>query len=167
MFETARHIWLRQALAPACLTHIVDVGANPVEDVPYHPLLSAGGCTVTGFEPQKAAFDKLQKIKGPLETYHHFAVGDGGRRSLNLMAHDTMTSFYHGDMDSCEYLKRFGNSLKIKQQVMIDTVALDQAPDVPDFHLLKIDIQGGEIDVFRGAAAKLARAIAVIPEVRF
>ncbi|MGV6839127.1 MAG: FkbM family methyltransferase [Planktomarina sp.] len=165
-FDPTRHTWLRTTLATQRLTHIVDVGANPAEEVPYKPLLDAAGCRLTGFEPQKEAYEKLLKIKGPLETYHQFAVGDGSRKVLNLMAHDTMTSFFEGDMDSAAYLKRFGPAMQIKQKVMLDTVALDHADDVDDFDVLKIDIQGGELDVFRGGAAKLARALVVIPEVR-
>ena len=44
---------LCQLLSPNRLTEVVDVGANPiVGDPPYKPMLDAGLCNVTGFEPQ-------------------------------------------------------------------------------------------------------------------
>lgn len=165
-FDANRSAWLRDVLKPSRLTHIVDVGANPVEPVPYEGLLASGGCTLTGFEPQKEAFEKLQKIKGPNETYHQFAVGDGRVRQLYLMTHDTMTSFFEGDDEAIGYLRRFSGSLKTKSVEAMETVALDMA-DIGDFDLLKIDIQGGETIVFSGAPEKLSRAVAVIPEVRW
>lgn len=165
-FSAQRSQWLRQVLAPKRRTHIVDVGANPIEPVPYQDLLRDNGCKLTGFEPQAEAFAKLQKIKGPNEEYHQFAVGDGKTRDLNLMAHDSMTSFFEGDMQGAKYLGRFGPAMQIKETVSLKTVALDNS-DVTDFDLLKIDIQGGEPIVFGGASDKLSRAVAVIPEVRW
>lgn len=165
-FDRDRKQWLRDTLQPARPTHIVDVGANPIEDVPYKALLDAGCCKLTGFEPQQHAFEKLLKIKGPHEEYHQFAVGDGQTRTLYLTQHDSMTSFYKGDFNSTNFLRRFGPALKVTQEVELETVALDGS-DVADFDLLKIDIQGGETIVFDGANDKLTRAVAVVPEVRW
>lgn len=167
LFDPDRASWLRDALAPVTPTHVVDVGANPIEPVPYAELLANGGTRLTGFEPQAQAYAKLQKIKGSNETYHQFAVGDGRVRRLYLTRHDSMTSFFRGDMEGCRYLGRFGPALEVTEEVDLQTVALDNAAEVGDFHLLKIDIQGGETAVFRGATKRLSRAIAVIPEVRF
>lgn len=166
-FDGARSAWLRETLQAERLTHVVDVGANPIEEVPYAPLLKAGGCRLTGFEPQTEAFEKLQNIKGPNETYFPFAVGDGETQMLNLMQNGAMTSFFAGKTASTQYLQRFGRPLRIRDTVELETVALDQADAVASFDLLKIDIQGGEVIVFEGAAQKLQSAVAVIPEVRF
>lgn len=167
VFDVKRSAWLCNTLKAEKLTHIVDVGANPVEPAPYQDLLNAGGCQLTGFEPQDEAFAKLQNIKGPLETYHKFAVGAGNVKSLNIMGHDSMTSFFKGDAKSTRFLQRFVGALKTVKTIRFQTMALDKCEAVPPFDLLKIDIQGGEIEVFNGAAHKLKSAIAVIPEVRF
>ncbi len=165
-FSSERTHWLIKTLMADGLTHVVDVGANPIEPVPYGDLLKMGGCKVTGFEPGKVAFEKLQKIKGKNETYHNFAVGDGQTRKLYFTKHDSMSSFYKGDFKGAAFLRRFGPSMEVVGEEDLPTVALDQS-DVPDFDLLKIDIQGGETIVFDGASKKLARAVAVIPEVRW
>ncbi len=165
-FDFERTKWLITTLMADGLTHIVDVGANPIEPVPYSDLLKMGGCKVTGFEPGKVAFQKLQKIKGKNETYHNFAVGDGKTRKLYFTKHDSMSSFYKGDFKGCSYLRRFAGGLEVVEEIDLDTVALDKSK-VPDFQLLKIDIQGGETIVFDGASQKLSNAVAVIPEVRW
>ena len=48
---------LRELVSPSRLTHVVDVGANPNDGgkPPYLPMLNAGICRVTGFEPQQEA----------------------------------------------------------------------------------------------------------------
>lgn len=41
-------------LVPRRLTEVVDIGASPIDgDPPYKPMLTAGLCRVTGFEPRK------------------------------------------------------------------------------------------------------------------
>jgi len=112
------------------------------------------------------AFEKLQKIKGKNETYHNFAVGDGQTRKLYFTKHDSMSSFYKADFKGTSFLRRFGPGMQVVGEEDLPTVALDQS-DVPEFQLLKIDIQGGETIVFNGAAARLTKAVAVIPEVRW
>ena len=60
------------------LTEVVDVGANPIDGVPpYAPMLSAGLCRVTGFEPQEFALRDLLQKMGSKERYLPYAVGDG------------------------------------------------------------------------------------------
>ena len=74
------------------LTHVVDIGANPIEGVPpYKPLLDAQLCRVTGFEPQASALAELNRKKGAYETYLPYAVGDGREHSLNLCAYSGWT----------------------------------------------------------------------------
>jgi hypothetical protein len=64
----------RNLLSPQRLTDVVDVGANPIEgEPPYAPMLAAGLCRVTGFEPQQEALLELQTKKGPNERYLPYA----------------------------------------------------------------------------------------------
>ena len=76
-------------LLPQRLTEVVDVGASPIDgEPPYAPMLSAGLCRVTGFEPQEQALLELQRKKGPDERYLPYAVGDGAAHTLNLCLGD-------------------------------------------------------------------------------
>ncbi len=147
-------------------TRIVDVGANPLGEAPYAALLRVGGCDVVGFEPQPSAFAELQKIKSDSETYLPFAVGDGTRKELKIYRSSGFTSVYEPYVPGINFLG-FSRMGQVTQRIGMDTVALDQASGVGDFDLLKIDIQGGEVDVFRGGEQSLKHAMVVIVELRY
>jgi hypothetical protein len=71
------------------LTHVVDIGANPVDGAPpYKPLLDAQLCRLTGFEPQPVALAELNRKKGTNKTYLPYAVGDGGEHTLKPRGRD-------------------------------------------------------------------------------
>lgn len=149
-------------------TCVVDVGANPNEgtDAPYRQMLGLNLCDVVGFEPQLEAFADLEKIKGPRETYFPFAVGNGGACELKVFAMSGFTSIFEPD-EAAKNILPLRNWQKITARVPFDTVRLDDAAGVPRFDLLKIDIQGGEGEVFAGAVERLKTAAAVIVELRY
>jgi FkbM family methyltransferase len=157
--------FLLSQLKTKCPTRVVDVGANPISDAPYKALLQMGGCDVVGFEPQPAEFQKLEQIKSSRETYFPFAVGDGSTKVLKIYLSSGMTSVYEPYRPAGALLGR-PKLLRVRERVPMQTVALDSVDAIEGFELLKIDIQGGEVDVFRGAATKIALAVAVIVEVR-
>ncbi len=59
---------------------------------------------------------------------------------------------------------RWGTGLTVKEVVEVPTHRLDSLKEIPEFDLLKIDIQGGEATVFRSGKKKLETAVAVITE---
>lgn len=147
-------------------TRIVDVGANPLGEAPYAALLGMGGCDVVGFEPQPSAFAELAKIKSERETYLPFAVGDGSHKELKVYRSSGFTSVFEPHLPGMKFL---GGATwgQITERIGMDTVALDQAEGVGEFDLLKIDIQGGEVEVFKGAEQALKQAMVVIVELRY
>lgn len=52
-FDGDRAAYLAEALAPERLTRVVDIGANPLSEPPYAPLLRVGLCEVWGFETER------------------------------------------------------------------------------------------------------------------
>lgn len=157
---------LLQAFELSRKTRIVDVGANPIAPPPYAALLRSGGCEVVGFEPHREAFDQLMQTKGPNETYLPFAVGDGSTRTLHLNRSSGLTSVYPPNRDALRamFLLRWAKLVGTEE---LQTVAIDADDDLGPFDLMKIDIQGGEVDVFRGAEKALTAATAVIVELRY
>ncbi|WGV16804.1 FkbM family methyltransferase [Fuscovulum ytuae] len=147
-------------------TAVIDVGANPIHPAPYTSLLQAGGCTITGFEPQQHAFAALQKQKGPNETYFPFAVGDGKTQNLHLFNVDGFTSIYPPYLPTYEAIAR-PRWCRVDRIEAMDTVSLDGIPDLGPCDLLKIDIQGGEKLVFDHARKTLAETMVVIVELRY
>lgn len=158
----------RDLLAPQRLTDVVDVGANPIDgDPPYKPMLAAGLCRVTGFEPQPEALLQLQTRKGPYERYLSYAVGDGGSHTLNICRASGMTSLFEPDPDTLglfEVLEPLG---EVVERVALSTHRLDDISEIEHLDFLKIDIQGGELAVFEAGRNKLAEAVAIQTEVSF
>ena len=155
-------------LSPQRRTEVVDVGANPIDgDPPYTPMLSAGLCRVTGFEPQEQALNKLLKKKGPNENYLPYAVGDGETHTLNICRASGFTSLYEPDMQTLGLFNVLKSQGEVTKQVPLRTRKLDEISEIEHLDFLKIDIQGGELAVFRNGAVKLSKAVVIQSEVSF
>jgi FkbM family methyltransferase len=159
---------LARLLSMDRLTHVVDIGANPIEGLPpYKPLLDAQLCRVTGFEPQAAALAELNLKKGAYETYLPYAVGDGREHTLNLCAYSGWTSLFVPSAAALEVFSFFKNNARVVGQARIQTQRLDDLVEVGGIDFLKIDIQGGELAVFAHGREKLKNAVAIQTELQF
>src|SRR5262249_30173365 len=86
---------LARLLSMNRLTHVVDIGANPIEGAPsYSLLLDAQLCRVRAFDPQASALAELNQKKGATETSLPFAGGEGREHPLNLCAYSGWTSIF-------------------------------------------------------------------------
>lgn len=159
---------LHELLAPARLTEIVDVGANPIgAEPPYGALLRAGLCRVTGFEPQEAALRELLRHQGPNETYLPYALGDGAPGTLRVCQANGMSSLFEPDARALALFAGFADWGKVTARLPVQTRRLDEVAEIRALDYLKIDVQGSELAVFRGGRAKLAHAVAIQTEVSF
>lgn len=164
-FDARRSAALAGMLSPERLTRVLDVGANPIEDNPYKGLLDAGLCEVWGFEPQPDAFKALTASKGTREHYLREAVGDGSDATLRVCRGDGYSSLLEPDQNTIRTLQRFGTFMTVVEEIPLKTTRLDDITDLPEFDLLKIDVQGSEVAVFEGGPEKLGKACVVISEV--
>lgn len=146
---------------------VLDVGANPLTPPPYADLLAAGGCRLTGFEPQWDAYTALRDAAGPDETYHNAAVGSGGERTLHITRQSGFTSLFRPDERSFDLLDAFTNAAQVIEERTIETTALDDIDGMEPQDVLKIDVQGAELEIFASGPRTLERAVAVVSEVRF
>ena len=148
---------------------IVDVGANPLSGHkgPYQSLVDNGLASLVGFEPDPAAFDKLQAIKGPGETYVPSAVGDGQRHQLRICAMSGMNSLLPPNFALLDLVHLHGIWAQVRSLVDVDTKRLDDIAEIEAMDYLKIDIQGGEMLVFENATEKLKDCLVVHTEVMF
>ena len=159
---------LARLLGTDRLTHVVDIGANPVDGAPpYQALLDAKLCRVTGFEPQASALAELNRKKGACETYLPYAVGDGSAHTLNLCAYSGWTSTFVPSTAALEVFSFFKSNARVVDRIPIETRRLDDVEEVDDIDLLKIDIQGGELAVFVHGRQKLKNAVAIQTELQF
>lgn len=149
-------------------TQIIDIGANPIDgEPPYKELLGNGLCKVTGFEPQEEALAKLNKNKSTNENYLPYAVGDGSAKILNICRYSGWTSTLKPSALSLNVFTVFEQNAQIIDQTSIDTKRLDDIEEVNQIDFLKIDIQGGELEVFQNARTKLSKAAVIQTEVSF
>ncbi|GAB79452.1 methyltransferase, FkbM family [Austwickia chelonae] len=155
-------------LHPSRTLHVVDIGANPIDgDPPYRPLLDAGVCTVTGFEPQPEALARLQASAGPTETYLPHAVGDGAEHQLYRCLASGMTSLLEPDPQMLDRFHLFPEFGKVLDVDTVHTTRLDDITELGAVDYLKIDVQGSELAVFRGGRTTLARTVMIQTEVSF
>lgn len=147
---------------------VVDIGANPIDgDPPYRPLLDAGCCRVTGFEPQAPALADLRERAGPAERYLPYAVGDGGRHILHLCATSGFASLLEPDAAQLDLLIDFPQLARVTGREPVQTHRLDAIAEIAEIDYLKIDIQGGELPVLAAGRGRLGGAVAVQTEVGF
>jgi FkbM family methyltransferase len=153
------------------ITHaidVVDIGANPIDgEAPYKSLLDAGLAHVYGFEPNQDALDRLNAIKGPNETYLPDAVYDGTEQELKVCKAQGMTSLLEPNNELLNYFHGFPEWGKVEERLTIPTVRLDDVKEIKNIDYLKIDIQGGELEVFRNSINHLHDCLVIHTEVEF
>ena len=158
-------MFLAEVLAPTRRTRIVDVGANPTDSNPYAELLAAGLCEVWGFEPHETAYAELVAAAGEKETYLPHAVGSGEPGVFRVCRGSGFSSLLEPNIHTFDALGRFHRGASVIAEHPVQTRRLDDMADLPEFDMLKIDVQGGECMVFEGARHRLGHALAVITEV--
>ena len=150
------------------LTHVVDIGANPIEGAPpYKHLLDNRLCRVTGFEPQESALAQLNQKKSANETYLPYAVGDGRDHTLNHCAYSGWTSTFLPSAAALDVFSFFKNNARVVSQTPLKTQRLDDISEINDIDFIKIDIQGGELSVFKHGKEKLKNVVAIQTELQF
>ena len=151
-------------LAPRRPTRIVDVGARYTEEPSYAPLVHLGLAEVWGFEPEREAFEELVAKAGPNEHYVQAALGDGTAKQLHVCYGRGFTSILRPNQEFINFFGRWVRPFRVEYSLDIQTERLDEISEIPEFDLLKIDIQGAENLVFQNGRERLGRAVAVITE---
>jgi len=156
---------------------IVDIGARDG----WHPMWSevADFVHLVGFEPEQEAYQQLQARRTDshrLRSVSYFPYGlsdTDGERVLHICRSKGVSSFY---MPQREFIVRFpdasrfdivsSHSIPVRS---LDSLFSDQMPNMPPYvGFLKIDTQGSELDILRGARRALdEHVIGVEVEVEF
>jgi FkbM family methyltransferase len=148
---------------------VVDVGAMWAGDgiEPYSALRDAGLATVVGFEPVAEECEKLNRRFGPPHRYLQYAIGDGTLRRLHVCNESMTSSLYYPNTSLLAAFDGLEEVVRVVREVPIETHRLDDVPEAANADYLKIDVQGAELDVLRGAPRLLAEALVVHTEVEF
>lgn len=152
---------------------LMEVGAFQVEEnpEPFYRLIDLfPGSQIIGFEPDAEECDKMN-AKAPVGVryYPHALSERTGRRLFYITEAPECCSFYEPN----ESLNKLFNNLEtsnLREKVEIDTLSMDQfARDngISNVDFIKIDVQGAELDVFRGGVQVLESVLFIICEVEF
>lgn len=147
--------------------NILDVGANPLTIPPYQKILDYNLCNIIGFEPQKNAFEELESNKSKNETYFNSVVGNGDTITLNIYEGSGFTSAFPLSKKTTTYLEWKSHNDQLIETERLKTVRIDDVDNLPLIDLFKIDIQGGELSVFKNSMNTLLNCVCVITEVNF
>lgn len=149
--------------------NIVDIGAMEVDSdqAPYTSLLKADRARVIGFEPNAEECDKLMKKHGEPYKFYPYFVGDGADATFYETNWTPTGSLFRPNHLLLERFQNLNEFTLVKATHTVQTVKLDDIQDLGDIDLIKIDVQGSELNVFKGAKNALACATAIHTEVEF
>lgn len=158
--------WLTQFECGDLTLHVVDIGAASMGEGtdPYAMLTRQPSTKVTGFEPNQSACASRNAEALPGHVFLPYFIGDGTRRTFYMCANPLCSSLY---VPNVALLDLFQNmNLPVVSSEEVQTQQLDAVFD-GDVDYLKIDVQGGELDVLKGAKNVLSRAVLVHTEIEF
>jgi len=152
---------------------IVEIGAHPYDGIkqPFHLLLDYfQKSQIYAFEVDKSECEKLNKLCKKGMRYFPFALGAKKEtRKFYQTNHPMCSSLYEPN----EKLIKLYNNFEVaylKNTTNIETITLDEFlkdQKIETIDFIKIDIQGAELDVFRGAVNNLKSVLMIISEVEF
>lgn len=155
-----------------CKFTIIEIGALQLsEKEPFYELLEHfPNSKIIGFEIEEKVCDEMN-LKAPKGVkYYPHALGEKNeKKKLYNTEHPMCTSLYRPN----EKLLRLYNNLQVaylKDETEIDTITLDTFVDkynIVDIDFIKIDVQGAELDIFKGSKNILKNVIKIICEVEF
>lgn len=136
---------------------IIDVGANDgwFAKIIYHFLPDA---KVVSFEPLHFAQRKLQKIKSKYKNfeYHNIALGDEITEK-EIIEYGTTGLSSFCELKANEYnIPNFSTDIRDKYKVKVSTLD-EQFKHEKSRMIVKIDVQGYEMEVLKGAKELFAR----------
>lgn len=149
---------------------ILDVGAALNDAPTYQNMVEAGFARVTGFEPNQVECDRLNEIYGVTHRFLPCFVGTGKPAVFHETNWNLTGSLFEPNTELLQVFQNLAELTMPVAQHPVDTVSLDalcMEGKLPDIDYIKIDIQGGELDVFRHAHRVLGTVLAIQTEVEF
>lgn len=157
----------REIIADVPKIDLLDIGAMDTGESAYRLLLERNNARIVGFEPVKEECEKLQNKWGDPHKFFPYFIGDGKPAKYYETNMPMTGSLYKPNM---KILNHFNNLGELTQTVKIhevETRRLDDVVEIDNVDFIKIDIQGGELNVFKGAKKALSACLAIQVEVEF
>lgn len=141
-----------------------DVGSRGDIGKPFSQL-DDSSITVVGFEPDESEAARLME-QHPNRIYQASALWScAGTRSLFINQAASTSSIYRPDtLTKSRYAAQHSCGREVVSEVSVDCVTLDtvvsRVEKVPDF--IKIDTQGGELEILKGATNTLTKSFPLV-----
>lgn len=157
---------LLPAIAPV---EIVDVGAYDLVSHPpiYTPLVQAQRARLMGFEPYPQGCSQLMLKYGHPHRFLPLFVGAGGPATFYATNRPWTGSLFPPNTALLQLFAGMHEETTLVGEHSVSTVRLDDVSELEDADFLKIDVQGSELDVLRGAERTLGDTLVVHAEVQF
>ncbi len=155
---------------PAMTIDIVDIGARFIGDERYAPIRDHGAARIVGFEPDDEQLEIL-KEKYPDQIFLPYFVADGGERDFYICHYGGCSSLYEPNPEIIDNFTGIstsqGSNFEVVETAKVATKRLDDITEISGCDYLKIDVQGAELDVLKGAKERLKECLVVELEVEF
>lgn len=150
---------------------VVDIGASSHGELtePYAPLIAADIASVIGFEPNVEECNRLNELYASNGSYKYLPsfVGLGGEAKFHETNWFMTGSLYPPNKKVLDNFEQLDSVVTLQAVHSVGTVRIEDLVDVDDIDLVKIDVQGAELDVFSGMGSKLENALVIWTEVEF
>ncbi|MHB1501475.1 MAG: FkbM family methyltransferase [Candidatus Dormibacteria bacterium] len=157
LVDVQSELVLSGVLDPNASQVIVDVGANIGQFASAVKILSPGSHLLS-FEPDPTVFSSLARNVGQLPNVQAWCLGVGRQSGVaELYRHElsVMSSFYPS-----------GSGYDRERTVNVDVACLDEVLVDNDFiDILKVDVEGSELDVLQGSIEVLKRTRYLLVEI--
>ena len=152
---------------------IFEIGAHPYngkEEVFYKLLDFFPNSKINAFEIKKEECEKLNKLSKEGVKFHPYALGlKKEKRKFYETMHPMCSSLYEPNEEILKLYNNFQPAF-LKEATEIETISLDEFIEekkINEIDFIKIDVQGAELDIFKGAEKCLQKTLAVVSEVGF
>jgi FkbM family methyltransferase len=152
--------------------HSIDVGSRGGF---MGDLLPIARCVdLVGFEPDPDELDRLKRSTNALPwaraRYLHYALGRTAETaSLNIYSHSGNSSLYRANDRLIESFGR-ADYFKLVNTTAVEVDTLDSVlakENMPSPHHIKMDVQGWELEILKGASRALESTLAARLEISF
>jgi FkbM family methyltransferase len=148
---------------------VVDAGAmdGTFKTAPERMPETGGRYRTFGFEPLEDECALLNQWADSGSTFLPYALGDGTERTLHRCRYEPNSSLYEPDAALMGVFQGLAEQSEVVSKSVTRTVRLDDIPEITRIDFFKSDVQGAELDIFRGAERLLATTLLIEVEVEF
>ena len=152
---------------------LLEVGAAQIHrsKEPFYELLDYfPSSKIIGFELDKEVCDNLNANAPEGIKYYPYALGEfKEKKNLYITNHPMCSSLYQPNEKLISLYNNFEVAY-LKSKSTIETISLDHFLDINNIKSLdfiKIDVQGAELDIFKGGKKRLKDILKIVSEVEF